>query len=156
MKIRIATLNINNSRNVNELARIINTNEIDIFTLNECGSNLPSKLLLHLFDSFNYNYSSADYCGNVIFSRYDIINKKDIKLETKVCSVEMRSAALIIVNIPIEDTFVEIGFVGTHLSHIHESDRKDQIRSLIHQVFNFLLDSSSIIINIIIIKQLFN
>lgn len=137
MIIRIGTLNINNSRDVDRLSSLINGYHLDIFVLNECSSSLPSKLINKLNYNYNYVYSSADYCGNVIFSRYNIISHNDIILQNKSYSAEMRSASLIVVSLPINNQFIEIGFVGTHLSHVHESDRYEQILSLLDNVLLF-------------------
>ena len=138
-KIRVATLNINNNHKYLTLCGLCNSYEIDIFSLNEYSSNLTHKIINNLLLTYQYCYSSADYCGNIIFSRYKIISFSDIKLETN-RSAEMRSAALIVIEIPLDDhSIVEVGFVSTHLSHIHESDRKDQIRSLIHKVILSIL-----------------
>ncbi len=130
-KVRLATININNSHDYSHFASFLQHYDLDIFCLNECGSRFPHLLNEALGREYRYIYSRADYCGNALFSRYPIRYSKEIELKTSSHGLEMRSAVYGLISIPLDESnSVDVAIVGTHLSHVHESDRLEQLHSL--------------------------
>lgn len=133
--IRLGTLNLNNrcSEVANTFEFIMEQN-LDIICLNECGADLTSRLN-NRFKNHGYKnvYESADYAGNVIFSRLNMTLIKKKKLMSK-CD-ELRSMILVEIQSQLEDgSLFSFGVVGTHLEHINESDRLSQFQQIYKEV----------------------
>jgi hypothetical protein len=152
---RIGILNVNaREYNADRFAFLIDAYELDIFSLHECGLSLAHKIRRQL-GQFFLVYAPANYEGNALFSRFPIASPLEILAHVEYEDAELRSAAAACISLPIEDSTIcgqdgsavsnvfRMWVIATHLSHIYEADRLAQVKSILQQVQDSNVSSTS-------------
>jgi len=129
---RVATFNVNNRRlNCDAFAKMIQESRVDVICLNEASHELAKdicRLLRKKGGPWKMVYAGADYTGNALLTKLPVISTKQVQARSK--GTEMRSAAVAEVSL----NGVAMVIVGTHLSHVHEKDRIEQMRQVLNTV----------------------
>lgn len=140
MKLVIFNVHALSGNRINRVVGLLKKIEPDVIFLQEISQNVLIQVANGL--KHNYRWAKAGFLGNGLLTSHNICNSINIALDINgIC--ETRSAIKATINTP----YGKIKFIGTHLDHLYENNRLEQLKLLsvyMHNVDFVMGDFNSI------------